>query len=647
MSKKRLSGLFVQIMLFGAGLFTLMGIISCSEDEPYLDGATQDQLTVSPTSQKIASDGTASFTFSIMLTKPNGKVIDLKETNTTATISFEATNGTVSPASATTDENGKVTVTFTTPDPENFTGGTVKGTVKNVKGAVDQQGDLATATAEVLPLNAKDPTGDDPIKKAEALKDNTYSIQKTGGEAQVFDFQQEYSSWYVGTSYMDGTKQAINVELMDEDTIQATMGWFNAEFPQDVANKLTTIDQEFYNKYSWSHAKMGTMRLGQDKMLGANMGKGGNVKTNGSSQFWLKEKSKSKAYSGEYQLLFVFVFENLTWDEETQTYLPGEEYTICGNATITELVADLSSFRLESSSNWVAPGKSATLSAYWTPGASFDWSNVELAGQTCGGYSGDWFSWDASTQKLYAKSSADNEQVELTFSYADTLTYKLSLYNGPGYSSFSLSPKNGSADFMLVENDPYGGWSFDDIDIKVDEWTPDGSSFNGYGIEIDPATENYDYLYYNPYGLYVNFKKGIPEGDFNLIFRSVTDTTAKCTIPVKVVKHKAYSFQITYRHSNGSFEPWSSGGENGTCNYPNGMELGVITTPEDAYWDWAQVELEPGYDANFTYTGHGGKDDHARLAPKTSHDSQILGTQVIFRLKWDNKKRSEIYVDQK
>ena len=647
MSKKRLSGLFVPIMLFGAGLFTLMGIISCNEDEPYLDGATQDQLTVSPTSQKIASDGTASFTFSIMLTKPNGKVIDLKETNTTATISFEATNGTVSPTSATTDENGKVTVTFTTSDPENFTGGTVKGTVKNVKGAVDQQGDLATATAEVLPLNAKDPTGDDPIKKAEALKDNTYSIQKTGGEAQVFDFQQEYSSWYVGTSYMDGTKQAIQVELMDEDTIQATMGWFNAEFPQDVANKLITIDQEFYNKYSWSHAKMGTMRLGRDKMLGANMGKGGNVKTNGSSQFWLKEKSKSKAYSGEYQLLFVFVFENQTWDEETQTYLPGEEYTICGNATITELVADLSSFRLECSRNWVAPGKSATLSAFWTPGATFDWSNVELAGQTCGGYSGDWFSWDASTQELYAKASADNEQVELTFTYADTLTSKVSIYNGPGYTSFSLSPKNGSADFILVENDPYGGWSFDDIDIKVDEWTPDGSSFNGYGIEIDPATENYDYLYYNPYGLYVNFKKGIPEGDFNLIFRSVTDTTAKCTIPVKVVKHKAYSFQITYRHSNGSFEPWSSGGENGTCNYPNGMELGVITTPEDAYWDWAQVELEPGYDANFTYTGHGGKDDHARLAPKTSHDSQILGTQVIFRLKWDNRKRSTIYVDQR
>ncbi|MGX8690962.1 MAG: hypothetical protein ACSW76_10010 [Bacteroidaceae bacterium] len=63
------------------------------------------------------------------------------------------------------------------------------------------------------------------IKKAEALKENTYSIQKKGGEAQVFNFPPEYSNWYVGTSYMDGTKQAIHLELMDEDEEQMTMSW--------------------------------------------------------------------------------------------------------------------------------------------------------------------------------------------------------------------------------------------------------------------------------------------------------------------------------------------------------------------------------------------------------------------------------------
>ena len=299
-------------------------------------------------------------------------------------------------------------------------------------------------------------------------------MQKTGGKAQVFTLPQEYSNWYVGTSYMDGTKSAIHVELMDEDPEQMTMGWMSAEFPPEVANKLTTVDQEFYGKYKWSSAKMGTMRLGKDKMLDAHMGQGGNVKLNGSSQFWLKEKKGTKAYSGQYQLLFVFVFENQTYDQETDTYVSdGEEYTICGNAIVEELVADLSYFSLNYESSWVAPGKSITLTANWTPGASFDWSKVKLDSQTCGGRSGEWFRWNASTQELTAIESAGNQQVSLSFSYAGTeMTNSISLYNGPGYSSFSLSMKNSSADFILVENSPADGWGSDTVWLEADKWTP-------------------------------------------------------------------------------------------------------------------------------------------------------------------------------
>ncbi|MBQ3976796.1 MAG: Ig-like domain-containing protein, partial [Bacteroidales bacterium] len=400
---------------------------------------TEDKLTVSPASQKIAQDGTASFTFTFSLLRSDGTAIDLTKDKTTATVHFEATGGTVSPASATTDERGNVSVTFTASDPKSFTGGTVNGTVKNVKGIVEQQGNLATATAQVLPLDAEDPpVVDEPIKKAEVLRENTYSIQKKGEEARVFTFPPEYSSWYTGTSYMDGSKQAIHVELMDEDPEQMTMGWMSAEFPPEVADKLTTVNEEFYGKYSWSSAKLGTMRVGQNKMLDCHMGKGGNVKLDGSSQFWLKEKGGTKAYSGDYQLLFVFVFENQEYDPETDTYVPsGEEYTICGNATVKELVAELSDFHLDYEDYWVAPGKSTTISAHWTAGASFDWSKVKLNSQTCNGQSGEWFSWDASTQKLTATQSAENQQVDLTFGYSGTeMTYKISLYNGPGYSSF-------------------------------------------------------------------------------------------------------------------------------------------------------------------------------------------------------------------
>jgi len=310
-------------------------------------------------------------------------------------------------------------------------------------------------------------------------------------------------------------------------------------------------------------------------------------------------------------------------------------------------VADLSYFSLDYENYWVAPGKSITLTASWTPGAKFDWSKVTLNSQTRNGSSGEWFSWDASTQKLTATQSAENEQVKLTFGYAGTdMTDYITLYNGPGYSSFSLSMQNSSADFILVENDPAYGWGSDSIWLTVDSWTPEGSSFTGYGIEIDPATENYNKLYYNPYGKYVDFKKGIPEGEFNLIFRSVTDHNVKFTIPVKVVHHKPTSFQITYKHSNGAFEPWTSGGENGVCNYPMGMEVGVITTPEDAYWNWAYVELAYDYDG-FSFSGMGGKEDHPKLQRTKSNPGggTSYGTQIIFRLKYDNRKKSEIYVN--
>lgn len=637
----KLKNVFLFLAL-AAGM--MVGCVPPEEGKSYVDTETKDLLTVSPTAKKIAEDGTASFTFSLSIIFPNGKAVDFE--NNQATLSFSATNGSVSPSSATTDAKGQVTVTFTTTDAQNFEGGTVTGVVKKVEGKdLYQQGDLATATAQVLPLNAEEPVGDE-IKKAEALRDNTYSIQKTGGEAQVFDFPQKYSHWYETVSKMDPNQQALHLELMDEDDDLMTMGWAVAELPQAIVNKLTTINQEFYRKYPWAATSMGTFRLG-GKMIEASMGQGGNVKLDGRSQIWLKEKSGTKAYSGDYRFLFVFVFESGEYDSETGAYVPnGEEYTICGNTIVEKLTADLSDFRLISGIDWVAPGESTTLSASWTPGATFDWSKVTLDGQTCNGSSGTWFSWDAATKKLTATRSADNQQVELTFGYAGTeMTYSMTFYNGPGYTSFSLSPKEGSADFVLVENDPAYGWSSDDIWFTADEWTPEAYSFNGYGIEIDPATKNYDKLYYNPYGKYVSFRKGIPEGDFDLIFRSVTDHSVKCTIPVKVVNHKAISFQITYKHKNGAFEPWTSGGENGICNYGMGMEVGVITEPKDAYWNWSDVELIPGYDNTFSFSGLGGRDDHPKLQLKTSHGSEILGSQVIFRLKWDNRKKSTIYVD--
>ena len=200
--------------------------VSCDPSNVQIGSCTAG-LTAEPGSQKIAKDGTAAVTFTFDFREPNGRALDLSKY--TATLSIEATGGSVNPTSATTDAKGTVTVVFTTPDPQNFTGGTVKGIIKqvheNAKDGLFQQGDLATATAQILPLDAVvPPVVEEPIRQAEKLKDNTYSVQKKGGEVYVYDLPKEYSQWYEGASWMDGTKTCIHVECMDEDQEGMTQG---------------------------------------------------------------------------------------------------------------------------------------------------------------------------------------------------------------------------------------------------------------------------------------------------------------------------------------------------------------------------------------------------------------------------------------
>ena len=197
------------------------GMIAGCDPDIVLVGSHEDLLTVSPSQQKISADGTASFTFTFKLLKPSKnnvkELVDLKETETIATIHFEATGGTVNPASATTDENGNVTVTFTASDLENFTGGTVKGIVKRVTGKVaDQQGDLATATATVLPLNGGDEPSDDGLKKANALNDNTYVYDNES--YTIGTCEDDYLVYYHKTD-PDSDKSVVVIEFCREHPV--------------------------------------------------------------------------------------------------------------------------------------------------------------------------------------------------------------------------------------------------------------------------------------------------------------------------------------------------------------------------------------------------------------------------------------------
>lgn len=183
----------VLILAMTAGLF-----MSCNKDEDETpksapQPANKVTLTAVPSSQKISRDGQATFTFKIdvMTLTVDNTYRHVDASLCTATINFEAAGGTVSPTSATTDENGNVTVVFSTPNPESFDGGTVTGSVLKLRAVVDirdtifQQGNVASATATVLPLNADEPVSeivDDGLKKADQLNDNEFIID---GKKQV------------------------------------------------------------------------------------------------------------------------------------------------------------------------------------------------------------------------------------------------------------------------------------------------------------------------------------------------------------------------------------------------------------------------------------------------------------------------------
>lgn len=617
--------------------------VSCGEGSDLQFGVHQAGLTVSPSAQKIAQDGTASFSFNFNLKDVDGMVKDVSKY--TATVSFEATGGTVSPSSATTDASGNISVVFTTPDPEGFTGGTVKGTIKQVKeigqDGLFQQGDLATATADVLPLNAKDTiTGDEAINKAEELDDNTYVIQKKGGEIQTFPLSQQDSRWYVGRSYTDRTQQAIKVELMDEDPVESTMGWGMAELPLEIANKLITINQEFYQKYPWANMKFGSFRTGKE--VSAHMGStGGNVKQDGKCQIWLKEKTGVKsAYTGQYQFLFVFVFTNQTWDSNTQTYVTDDEYTIYGNAVVEQDFPELSYFSVSPASDWVQVGKTVAVDVDWSDGADFDMSKIKLVGQTKGYSSSQdedegYFRWDASTLTLTSLKSSNDEKVYLKFRYEGTeLGTTCQVATGPGweYTSFSFNPAR-------LVMDKYGVMA-----LNCETYAPTNVMWHWNAIEIDPETNPDGAFYFDnsTHKLY-NFSAK-PGQTYNLRFRVRNDHSVTASLEVYVVEQTPYSFTITYYHNNDYI---NDDNIHGVCNYGMGLSLGVITNPVDCYWNWADVELIPGYDDGFSFSGTGGRDDHPKLIRTRSNPSGTTsyGVQMGFRLKYDHSKTCYIYID--
>ncbi|MBO4741894.1 MAG: Ig-like domain-containing protein, partial [Bacteroidales bacterium] len=228
---------------------------SCDKDE---NGNKVDRvsvefkLTATPSSQKISDNGTAAFTFTLSHNNSPAKY--------TANVKFTAVNGSVSPASATTDENGNVTVTFTTTDPQGFTGGEVKAEIIYVKGDKDflrQGGNIASATAKVLPLNGEEPGGgdvisDEGLKTANRLNDNEFVVD--GRKLRIGEWQND-EMFYGVKSNQEGTERVLYIYFFKEHPTNNSVAGGDIHVPAELLGQeidLLANGNERLWLYLWS-----------------------------------------------------------------------------------------------------------------------------------------------------------------------------------------------------------------------------------------------------------------------------------------------------------------------------------------------------------------------------------------------------------
>ena len=457
------------------------------------------------------------------------------------TVSFEATNGTVSPSSGVTDSNGKVTVTFTAGD--NFSEGSVTASVSGSDPSSWSKTTAATITAGAGGGGDEGITDDD-LKKAKSKGENVYVIEDKNGKIEDFSYSQEWSDWKVNE---DGN---ISFQLENADENGSTLGGFWGTIPLSLVGTNTAITQEFLQQNSGFYVNFGhyistETSNGFDAYVMSKGGEvGGNIKTDGSSKFLIREvksqQSKTRTgdpdYAGKYEFVYYLVFTNQTYNQETQQMETGDDVIVYGNGVLNKHVPTVNRYELSADKDWVKVGGTTkvTLDSYSEKEATWDWNDVELVGQSAT-YSGadnedlGFFIWDPSTQTLTSAKSNDNKDVYLKFALKSKpgVTDYISVKTGEGWNYTMITP---SQDTFTYTGYGYLSFSFD--------WTPKASEdekFDFNSIEIDPETNPNRYfsipMSYASQGwpLYVD---NAPKGEYNVRIRIKSNHDVNCTIKV-------------------------------------------------------------------------------------------------------------------
>ncbi len=459
------------------------------------------------------------------------------------TVSFAATGGTLSATSGVTDANGKVTVTFT--KAEDSKEGTVTASASGSDpSAWSKTGDAAITIEVPVEPGDDDDITDEALKKAKSKGENVYVIEDKNGKTEEFSYSQEWSDWRVNE---DGI---ISFQLENADENGGTLGGFWGNIPLSLVGSNTAITQEFLQQNPGFYVNFGhyistETSNGVDAYVMSKGGEiGGNIKTDGSSKFLIREVKTSQSrtrngnpdFVGKYEFIYYLVFTNQTYNPETQQVETGDEYIVFGNGIINKHVPTVSRFELGADKDWVKVGETTkvTLESYQEKEAAWDWSDVELVGQSSS-YSGadnenlGFFTWDASTQTLTSTKSNDNKDVYLKFALKSKPGVKdyISVKTGEGWKYTSITPSQ--SEFT------YTGYGYMSFSIDFTPKDSEDEKFDYNALEIDPETNPNGYfkipMSYAAQGwpLYVD---NAPKGEYIVRLRIKSNHDVNCTVKI-------------------------------------------------------------------------------------------------------------------
>ena len=197
-------------------------------------------------------------------------------------------------------------------------------------------------------------------------------------------------------------------------------------------------------------------------------------------------------------------------------------------------IPTITSFVLNYDKDWVKVGESTkvSLTSYQEEGAEWDWSDVELIGQSVkqsdakNGTDDGYFTWDATTQTLTSVKSNDNKQVWVYFGLKSnpSVKYPIMPATGEGWKYTMITT---SETEMTQSANSHFRFDFDFAPKDSEDEKIDFSA-----LELDPATNPNGYFKFlsNDKRWPIFAKSDTPPGEYILRFWVKSNHDVNCTM---------------------------------------------------------------------------------------------------------------------